>query len=601
LAIVSKPENQAERTRSFRSCLETVRQAKSREPSGVIETDWASVATFARLNGSGTPVVSDPATGTWLLALGTWFHGDGMRSGDEARLLQRYLEAGAEKLARALEGFFAIVIGDGRSREVLVMTDIVGSCHCYVRPLEQGTSLSNSSFVLATLAPTRLDPVGCQEFLRTGTMYEDRTFYQEVRKLGPAAIHRIPLAGARSEQRYWSASALSPDRFQGASAVAQLRDALVTAATRVGNAFPSPVCDLTGGYDSRAVVSAFLRAGVSFETVVSGPDESPDVKVARDLARIAGLRHSQSSTTEPVTLEQAKRAFEVTDGEYDLLEYGRISRNHRGLSQRYDISINGSFGEVARGYWFELLFPHIGARRVLDARRLAAGRFATSSMLSLPFPPEVALDLVSHFAGIIERTNAGLESFPNTLQMDHAYLMVRMQRWQGRIASSTDQIWPCLSPFMFCSVLESMLQVPARERQAGGFVRRLLVDLHPPFANAPLEHGWPPLPVTWRTVHRFWRVPLYYGNRVLGKLLGPRRASAPAATNSGPPRARFAPMEEVQDLLRPGQMKLGALVGEDALTRFLQTPDGGSAYEQTWTRVFTLEYTLRALERFRAS
>ena len=585
----------------FRSGLETFRQAKSRSPSATVEADWVSAATFARVNGSGAPVVSDAPTGTWLIGLGTWFHRDGPRSGDEARLLQRFLEVGVEELARELEGFFAIVIGDGRSREVSVVTDIVGSYHCFARPWEHGTVLSSSSFVLATLARTSLDPVGCQEFLRTGVIYEDRTFYREVRKLGPAAIHRFSANGARSEDRYWSMAPLSPDRLRGSDAVTQLKESLVKAAARVGSAFPRPVCDLTGGYDSRAVVAAFLRAGVSFETTVTGPAESPDVLVSRDLARIAGVRHTHNSAMEPVTFEQAKRAFTVTDGEYDLVEYARVFRNHENLLQRYDISVNGSFGEVARGYWWELLFPHIGARRALDARLVAARRYAAGGSDSLQFPPETTLDLVSHFAGIIERTNAGLESFPNTFQMDHTYLALRMQRWQGRIASSTDQLYPCLSPFLFRSVLETMLQVPARERRGSALVRRLLVDLHPAFANFPLEHGYPPLPVSWRTLHRFWPVPIYYGKRVLAKVLPARGAPVAAGSNSAPPRLRFAPLEEVQDMMRPTEMRLGALVGEAALTQFLRGPAAGGSYEQTWTRALSLEYALRALERFGVS
>ena len=599
--LVSSPEHRAERAHAFRSGLEAFRQAKSRTTSGTVETDWASAATFARRNGSGTPVLSDAATGSWLIGLGTWFHRSGLGRGDEARLLQHYLEAGGEELAGGLEGFFTIVIGDGRSREVLAVTDIVGSCHCYARSLEHGMALSSSSFALAALAPARLDPVGCQEFLRTGSMYEDRTFYREVRKLGPAAIHRIPAAGSRSESRYWSMARLSPDRFRGAPAARRLEEDLLRAAERVGAAFPRPVCDLTGGYDSRAVVSAFLKAGVSFETVVTGPPESKDVTVARDLAGIAGLRHTHISTTEPVTWEQAKVAFTVTDGEYDLVEYGRVYRNHEQLLRRHDISINGSFGEVARGYWWEVLLPNVGARRALDARRVAATRYAAAGSHSLQFPPETALDLVSHFAGVIERANGGLESFPNTFQMDHTYLTLRMQRWQGRIASSTDQLWPCLSPFMFRSVLETMLQTSARDRRGSALVRRMLVDLHPPFATFPLEHGYPPLPVTWRTLHRFWPVPIYYARRVLAKVLPARGAPAPAGGNSAPPRLRLASVEEVQDLMRPAGMRLAALVGETALRGFFESPATGGSHEQTWTRVLSLEYTLRALERFGVS
>jgi len=597
LTLVSRPDHQAERTLLFRSGLETFRQAKSRAPSATLETAWVSAAAFPRMNGSGTPIVKDAASGSWLIAAGTWFHRNGLRSGNEAALLERYLEIGSEALAQELEGFFALVIGDGRSREVQVLTDLVGSCHCFARSWEHGTALSTSSFVLAALAPAGLDPVGCQEFLRTGIVYEDRTLFRGVRKLGPATIHRFSASNAPRETRYWSTARLEPDRFKGADAVARVREALVHSAQRVASAFPKPVCDLTGGYDSRGVVSAFLRAGASFETVVSGAADSPDVVVSENLAQLAGIRHTRSSGTEPVAWEQVKRAFTVTDGEYDLVEYGRILRNHEKLLERFDISINGSFGELARGYWWELLLPRVGARRRLDAPRVAARRFAAGASDLLPFPSEWALDLVSHFTGIIERANSGLEGFPNTSQMDNTYLTLRMQRWQGRIASSTDQLWPCLSLFLLRPVLETILQVPARQRRGSAFARRLLLDLNPTLANAPLEHGYPPLPVTWKTLHRFWPVPIHYGKRVRDKILPRRRPAAVGSADPGPPSVRFGSVEEVRDLMQPDGMRLGALVGGETLTRFLRSPLWGSAYEQMWARVLTLEYTLRALER----
>ena len=116
-------------------------------------------------------------------------------------------------------------------------------------------------------------------------------------------------------------------------------------------------------------------------------------------------------------------------------------------------------------------------------------------------------------------------------------------------------------------------------------------------ANAPLEHGYPPLPVTWKTLHRFWPVPIHYGKRVRDKILPRRRPAAVGSADPGPPSVRFESVEEVRDLMQPDGMRLGALVAGETLTRFLRSPLRGSAYEQMWARVLTLEYTLRALER----
>ena len=93
-----------------------------------------------------------------------------------------------------------IIAGNAGSREVVVITDIVGSLHFYYRQLGAGVALSTSSLLLAQVGAVSLDVVGCQEFLGTGVIYEDRTFYNEIRKLPPATITTF-LDGRKSKAR----------------------------------------------------------------------------------------------------------------------------------------------------------------------------------------------------------------------------------------------------------------------------------------------------------------------------------------------------------------------------------------------------------------
>ena len=155
----------------------------------------------------------------------------------------------------------------------------------------------------------------------------------------------------------------------------------------------------------------------------------------------------------------------------------------------------------------------------LDGRLIAQKRYVVQPYdhgLMEAFP---RLDLVAHFGEIIDRTNTGLWEFPMSFQMDHAYLRMRMQRWQGRIASSTNQIWPCLSPFMFRSVLEPLLQVRVSLRRRNQFISALIQNLAPDLAEMSLEHGWPSLPFNWKTAHRFGAVPVFFGKKAIRRFL----------------------------------------------------------------------------------
>ena len=584
----------------FRSGLARTQQVKGRPASHIHTQPWCLAAAFPRRYGSGGKLAYDDETGSWLLAAGTWFHVDGYASGAEELLLRRYLQIGPERLGRELEGFFVVVAGDGRTRETIALTDVVGSCHCFVREWDDVLALSSSSFVLAALEESTLDPVACQEFLGTGVIYEERTLYREVRKLGPASIHRFSNGASAEARRYWRITDIEPESLDGPQAVHELGKAVVRAARQVARVFPRSVCDLTGGYDSRALTALFRTAGVRFGTVVAGLPASADVRVARRLAEVANFPHLHIPPEGPLTFRRLEDAFALTDGEYDLTEYVRILDVHERLAQSFDISLNGSFGEVARGYWWELLAPHVGARRKLDTDKIAKRRYAAQPYDPALFPSEIRLDLVSHFAGVMERTNEGLSDLPNTFQMNHAYLMMRMQRWQGRIGSSTDQIWPCLPPFLFRSVLEAMLRAKAKWCRRSLLVRRLLATYQPEMAAVPLEHGHPPLPFTWRTAHRFWPLALLYGRKAARKLLS--KAGYVSRPTASGPRFQLTEDEAVREVLHPPTMRLNGLLDPSSLAGFLRhAGEPGFRYDAQWARVLTLEITLRKLADWRAA
>jgi hypothetical protein len=293
-----------------------------------------------------------------------------------------------------------------------------------------------------------------------------------------------------------------------------------------------------------------------------------------------------------------RKALELTDGECDLVEYSKVLEIHSELSKHFDISLNGSFGEVGRGYWWELLIPRTGAIKPLDSEKLARLRYAAGNHRSDLFSADVRIDIVTHMKGVIERTNSGLSGMPNTLQMDNLYLSMRMQRWQGRIASSTNRIWPCLSPFMFRSVLEAMLRADFRIRKRSLLARRLLAYLDSDLASHPLEHGYPAIPFTLRSGLRFWPVLPLYGRKVVRKLssrVGIRTPQAEKGT-VGSPRLCLWRDEEVIKLLEPKDMALASLLNPAVLGQFLAASrQADFPYDSQWSRLLSLELAVRTV------
>jgi hypothetical protein len=581
----------------FRAGLELTQEVKGQKASGMVTEDWSLAALFPRQNGSGGPLVTDQATGSWLMAVGTWFHTDGHASGDERRLLERYFQVGPERLGRELEGFFVVILGDGRTRETIVITDLVASCRCYVRTWKDAVALAGSSFVLAGMEQAALDPVGWQEFLGTGIIYDDRSLYREVRKLRPAGVYRLSDGASPKTTRYWRTNEVEPCSLQGTAAVHALGEAMQRAGRKVARTFSRVACDLTGGYDSRALAGMLRTAGLSLSTVVVGAPDSPDVVVSRKVAEVAQFPHLHLEHLEPLTLRRVVDGFAFTDGEFDLVDYAPILEVHRRLSESFDISLNGSFGELTRGYWWELL-PQVGARRPVDAHKVAKRRYAALPYDSSVVPAADRIDLVTHFTDLITRTNEGLEQFPNTFQMNNCYLAMRMSCWQGRIASSTNQLWPCLSPGIFRSVIEAILRTDPRLCRRSLLPRRLLAEYQPAMAAVPLEHGHPALPFTWRTAPRFWPFARTLAAKAAHKVAAKfgRRDQNSAASVSR--RLQLWKQDEVRELLHPPTMRLSRYADPANLAEFLRrSQESGFPYDGQWGRVLTMEIALRKLER----
>jgi hypothetical protein len=156
--------------------------------------------------------------------------------------------------------------------------------------------------------------------------------------------------------------------------------------------------------------------------------------------------------------------------------------------------------------------------------------------------------------------------------MDNIYLRLRMQRWQGRIGSSTSQIWTALSPFGCREPLMAMLSAPPSQRIRSGMARDLISTLAPDLARIPLEQGSPAERFSITNAHRFWPLAVHYGEKVRNKL-APKLAT-PSAPNPAIAQAvaalGSAPHTAIAHTINESQWAF-AMQGSSVITRRMLT------------------------------
>lgn len=569
-----------------------------------------AVSVFPRTKARASGIVRDATR--WLCGAGTWFyHGvsgeNGLRKmlGDQAFSIN---DPNAN--LQNLDGQFVVATGDCNSGELAFVTDRLGILHLYTVRIGTTRVVSTSSIVLAALAGSEWDPEGCRQFLGSGNIFEPkRTLFRGVEKFEDARIYRFAAGGLESQRRYWSVESALHNNDERPVDAYRVSVALQESLCMVHRNFPKPLLDFTGGFDTRGIVGAMLKANLNLDVVVNGSEGSPDVVASTRIAKELGLRQHRrfrgfSSPQE--WWNRSKESLKYCDGEYDILQYAGTLEAQLRNSDGFDASINGAIGEVLKGHWWELLFPHTGRRHHFDCHLVARRRFTFEGEVPGLLAFGYREGLTDHYAEVIRQSISGMEGLPNTTLMDTVYLVIRQQKWLGRMVSATDHIWPCISPYGFTRVLELAISAPVFAKLHHRLSRRLIEYEEPLLADLPLPGGYPAAPLRLTTMHRFRPVLLHYARIVTRRLLidarlRKRDRSMKILYPRAPfPLSRLVELEEIRPLLDPNQMHTRELYDDKVLRSELNKCLGDTSTNALrMGRILTLELLARTMSHCR--
>ena len=486
-----------------------------------------------------------------------------------------------------LDGGHAVAIRD--SRGLTVQPDHLGRLHVYWAETPGGVLVSTSSLALARATSPEPDPVAVHEMLLSGDLFGDRTLFRSVRRMLGGRRYRFVDGRLDGVERL--PSPVPPDGPLGTGdRIEALVEACRRACTDALRLSERPLADLTGGLDSRLVLGLLLAEGRSLDVTVTGPDQSPDVRVAKSIAGRLGLKLIQRA---PTTVSAGRDSFDrvleaaaLCDGEYDAIEYSGIAAVHRANGEEYDGSINGSGGEVYRNYWWNP--SHL--RGVHDCVAEAVPRFAN---LCVAPPFMDGTPAAAHFEAEIRRCLEERAGAPAPTQLDHLYLHLRMQSWQGAISSATNRCWPVSSPLMRRGPLDALYALDPRLRLGGRLIHEMMRRLGRGLQNDPLTTGFPPQRPGLLNAWRFLPGLLAMPADLFGRLRSRRERRGkldPAAAG----HLRTLLESGAADYLRPAEMASAALFDRERLAGFLdEARRTGRVSVPLLGRLISVEFALR--------
>lgn len=396
-------------------------------------------------------------------------------------------------LMRLLPPFAAV---GGSEAGVVLVADSMGFRQTYHSTT--GTPgvpvLGTSALHAARARGAELDATAVAVQSLLGWQLGQRTLFADVQKLAPGVVARLADGGVTLDE--------PPPPDEAAIA---LQDAVVIAARLLRRSLetllddhPDSVLQLTGGQDSRLLLSAIppaRRRGLRAMTLgVAGGD----VEVASELARRYGLDHEVHGLAGLDDISPAQ-AWELTrtaalrlDGMSDPVALAALTVGECSFEQ--GVRISGLGGEVARGFYY---LGKVRERPVTksEAYQLASWRMFVNEAVEPGLLDEEFATWGRDAANneVLLALAAGGKDWDRAT--DDLYLRHRMQRWAGVTDTAVAYQRTVINPMLDEEFLGIANRLSPADKANSLFLARLQMELDPELGRIPLEGR--PAPITY--------------------------------------------------------------------------------------------------------
>ena len=402
-----------------------------------------------------------------VAVVGTIFYGQ--LSGSDA-MRQLTLDVASDTIDwPSLWGCFAMVIAT--PDRTILATDRVGTCHLYHD--SNYRAFSTSFLAIAEAIPRRtINQTAVYDYVVQGAPHGG-TVLNEVQLFDSGTVVEMSHDRRISYRPFPSIAADETMSLDVAArrCIEVLRSRFQVLANGFGNNIS---LGLSGGFDSRLILSLLLSQGVQPRLHVYGGGDSADVGIAKEVAnhRKLEIEHIDKSAfpiVAPVAFSSTvARNYDQSDAypTDGIFNSGAdlITRQHTCANG--ELMLNGGGGEIFRDF-FHLPLGAVAASEIV--RRfycqfdpaICTGRFA----------------LRDYVADLATRINESLCVRDGKLSRplaEAAYAFFRCRFWMGRNNSLNNRFGSALTPFVDPLIVQSALAVPAQLRCNGRLQARMI-------------------------------------------------------------------------------------------------------------------------------
>lgn len=400
------------------------------------------------------------------------------------------LDENPATLLRELSPPFSLLWGSHDSSEIVLQNDGLGAAQLFEARDENQWAITNRIMALEALGLVlEPDPEEWAAATTLGWFPLDLTGYRRVKLLAPGTQLRV---GAHEVQRTtvdvldeW----VHPPERPAQECLELGRTSLLRTIDAARSGWEEASVGLTGGWDSRAVVSSLRVTGASFRARVKGQAHSADVTLARELARIAGfpLRHDHAIEQPSHDPADWRRSIALSllwqGGQMDFDKHKTLFADGRRLDGG-TVNVMGQHGEIARAYHYGEAMRRFPDGQVPDDRTMEERFVARRLAARLPYLREDRIEGVREIirAAFLRSHRHHLTSIA---RLDFFYLFENTRR--GNAASLAAQTGIVVTPFLNPDFIRAAFALPPAAKAANAMHRHIVSVNAPDWESVPYE------------------------------------------------------------------------------------------------------------------
>ncbi len=264
---------------------------------------------------------------------------------DESAILAKLRTEGAESL-RNLRGEYTLVISD--DDETYVVNSPFGALHYFYA--EKDGALYHSDKLVDIIAQGGLswewDWRGLGDVCQLENLTDNRSLHKQIKKVPAGSVLHFKDGKLTVVSRLWVDSIEKGAPDPGA-ALDMLNDETAYWAGE------NPYISLSGGFDSRVILSSLLKQGIKPHLITMGTDTASDVLVAREISSTFGLNLDLINIELDDFLAHASDISALTNGTKTAKHWHTYIYPHKAGIGKDNTFYVGTLGEFARSYFFD--------------------------------------------------------------------------------------------------------------------------------------------------------------------------------------------------------------------------------------------------------